>query len=107
MTIPQVSMVALADKLPILATDEVVLDVRGRDEYAAGHVPGSRNIPHTELLAHLDELRIYKTIYIHCKSGGRATFAADFLSKTGFANLVCISGSGMTDWVAAGLPVER
>ena len=31
------------------ATDFVVLDVRGRDAYTAGHVPGAVSMPHAEI----------------------------------------------------------
>jgi rhodanese-related sulfurtransferase len=55
----------------------------------------------------LDQLKSYKLIYIHCRSGARATAAAQTLTNAGFNNIVCITGSGMADWIACGLPVER
>ena len=33
------------------AADFVLLDVRGPKSYAAGHVPGARNLPHREITA--------------------------------------------------------
>jgi sulfur dioxygenase len=101
------TMLALAEKLPTLAAEDIVLDVRGRDEYGAGHVLGSMNIPHDEILQHVSELRQYGHLYIYCKSGGRSGFVSDLLSNMGLTNLTCISGSGMPDWVAAGLPVAK
>lgn len=65
------------------------------------------NIPHDQVLAHLDKLKPYRQIYIHCRSGKRAEAAAQALLKADFSNLVCVTGSGMDDWVAAGFPVEK
>ena len=33
-----------------------VIDVRGVDEYAAGHIPGARHIPGDEITRRLDEV---------------------------------------------------
>ncbi len=102
-----INMLALAEKIEESVPNTLILDVRGRDEYGAGHVPGSENIPHDEIVQHLDVLRQYDTIYVYCKSGGRSGFASDLLSKLGLTSIVCISGSGMPDWVAAGFPVAK
>lgn len=34
----------------------IILDVRGAEEYAAGHIPGARHIPADELEARMDEI---------------------------------------------------
>jgi len=90
-----------------LGEGEIILDVRGVDEFKGGHLPGARNIPHDQVAQHATELKKFKAIYIHCQAGKRAGMAADALSKLGLTNIVCISGGGMGDWLAAGLPVER
>lgn len=102
-----VSMRDLHDKLPRLGSDEIILDVRAPAEFAAGHVPGSRNIPHDQVAFHLDELKAYQRIYLHCRSGKRAQVASETLRRAGLSNIVCIAGSGMEDWVALGLPTEK
>lgn len=107
MSLTQTSMADLYRKAPHLESTEVVLDVRTPAEFSAGHVKGSLNIPHDQVAAHLDKLKPYKHIYIHCRSGKRAEAAAQTLLKAGFSNLVCVIGSGMDDWVAAGFPVEK
>src|SRR5690606_16687451 len=102
----QISMNELRDLLPRIGKDELILDVRSSEEFSAGHIPGARNIPHTEVARHLQELKGFKKVYIHCRSGGRATQAFQMLSQLGLNNLVCIGGSGMKDWLEAGYPVE-
>lgn len=90
-----------------LGANDVILDVRNRDEYADVHIKGSLNIPLPELAQHADELKKYEHVYIHCKRGGRAKTAFDQLNQAGLTNLVCISDAGMDAWVESGFPVER
>ncbi len=107
MSLNRISMKDLHSKILLLQSAEVVLDVRSPGEFSAGHVKGSLNIPHDQIAKHVDQLKPYKNIYIHCRSGKRAQAAAEVLSKAGFNNLTCVTGSGMDDWIAAGLPVEK
>lgn len=106
-TLAQFEMRDLYEKHDKLQSGEIVLDVRTREEYAEGHVPGSLNIPHDEVEKHLDELRKYKRIYMHCRSGKRAGMAYEALNRAGLKNVVCISGSGMMDWIEAGYPLKK
>ncbi len=102
-----IAMLDMKNVLGKLAEDEIILDVRGADEFRDGHLPGARNIPHDQVAQHAVELKKFKAIYIHCQAGRRAGMAADALAKLGLSNIICISGGGMGDWMAAGLPVER
>ena len=97
--ISSISMKVLKEIYQSLGADEVILDVRTREEYLAGHVPGAINIPHTEVENYVSELSKYKTIYVHCKSGKRAKIAIEALAKRGLNNLVLVKDSGMADWI--------
>ncbi len=44
----------------------VVIDVRTEASYKAGHIPGAKLIPHTEILNHTNELPRDKTIVTYC-----------------------------------------
>jgi len=90
-----------------LGKNEVILDVRGQDEFQAGHIPGAVNIPLGEVASRTQELEKFGTIYIHCKRGGRAQTAFDALSQAGLTNLVCVRDAGMDVWIENGYPVER
>jgi len=46
--------------------DAVIIDVRGEASYKQGHIKGSRLIPATEILAHVDELPRDKLIVTYC-----------------------------------------
>lgn len=90
-----------------LGQDEIILDVRGVDEYAQGHIANSLNIPLDQVINKIEELKKYKKVYIHCKRGGRARTAFDALTNAGLKNLVCISDAGMEAWEHRGYPVKR
>lgn len=77
-----------------LAEDEgaLVLDVRGADEFAAGHVPGAVNIAHTRLANRLADIPNRRPVYVHCGSGLRAAMAVSFLAAKGL-DVVHVDGS--------------
>lgn len=90
-----------------LSSDELILDVRTPEEFQEGHIPGARNIAHTEVSAHTAELRKYKRVYIYCRSGGRVQTACYELVNLGLNNLVGVVSGGMPNWVQSGFPTEK
>ena len=86
----------------------VVLDVRSREEFASGHIPGAVNVPVAELARRVGELAPYrgKEVVVHCEAGPRADMASRFLGRQGFSKLVELEGH-MQAWRSAGLPMER
>ncbi len=91
-----------------LASDAapLVLDVRSPEEFAAGHIPGAVNIPHTELAERVAELgdNRAREIVVHCRSGKRAALAEEILRQAGFRRVRDLEGHFL-GWSAAGLPV--
>jgi len=86
-----------------------VIDVRTAGEYQSVHAKGAQLKP----LHDLDESALIASlqspeqpVYILCKSGIRATQAAEKLIAAGLASPIVVEG-GTDAWVAAGLPVER
>ena len=90
-----------------LDKNDIILDVRNHDEYRAGHIKGSLNIPLPDVTKHVEELARYHQVYIHCKRGGRAKTAFEALAGLGLNNLVCIHDAGIDMWIENGYPVER
>ena len=85
----------------------LVLDVRPRDEYEAGHLPGARSIPIDELESHLEELPHEAEIVAYCR-GHYCLFAdeaVELLRQRGYTARRLVEG--FPDWQLAGLPVER
>ncbi|QTE31302.1 FAD-dependent oxidoreductase [Pengzhenrongella sicca] len=65
----------------------LVLDVRSRQEYAAGHLDEALNIPHLELRDRLAEVSAAadgREISVHCASGVRSYLATAILRAKGF-----------------------
>lgn len=92
-----------ADAAAAVANGGWLLDVRGDDEWDAGHAAAAVHIALAELADHLHEVPRDRTIVCVCRSGGRSARAAEFLADAGHdtRNLA----GGMEAWVAAGLPI--
>ncbi len=88
---------ALVERLAWGDRSLVVLDVRTPEEFAAGHVAGARNIPHTEIAARVAELgdARERDIVVYCRSGRRSELALEELRKAGFTRLFHLEG----DWL--------
>jgi len=84
--------------------EAVILDVRERHEWKAGHVPGSRNIPLSTLAKRHHELKEDRTYVAVCRSGSRSRSATAQLCNAGFT-VLNLKG-GMHAWQRAGLPLE-
>ena len=71
----------------------VLVDVRTRQEFAGGHIPGAVNVPLTELGDFMDSVPDTDTpVYVHCLSGGRSRQAVSKLKKMGYTNVCNIGG---------------
>jgi rhodanese-related sulfurtransferase len=80
---------------------------RTPEEFAAGHLPGARNIPHDQLAGRLDELALAKSdeVVVHCHSGRRAAVAEQVLRDAGYTSVRDLEGHWQ-GWHGAGLPTE-
>ena len=83
-----------------LSKDALVLDVRARDEFALGSIPGSINIPVDALRHRLDELPLEKDIVVTCAIGLRGYVAYRILTQNGFERVRNLSG-GYKTWSLA------
>jgi NADPH-dependent 2,4-dienoyl-CoA reductase/sulfur reductase-like enzyme/rhodanese-related sulfurtransferase len=64
--------------------DAQLLDVRTPEEFAAGHIPGTVNIPIDELRRRLSELSREKKVAAYCQVGQRGYLATRILLQHGF-----------------------
>jgi len=83
-----------------------LVDVRTPVEFAEVHVPQARNVPLDQLQSGAVPVAKNQPVYLLCRSGQRATKAAEQLAKQGFADPIVVEG-GTLAWIAANLPVTR
>jgi phage shock protein E len=91
----------------------LLLDVREENEYAAGHVPGTVNVPRGVLefriwkeLGYPNKVDMNKKIYVQCLTGGRATLAAKELQDIGFTDVIAVI-MNLQDWAKKGYPLTK
>ncbi len=86
--------------------DVVVIDVRPRDEYAAAHLPFARSMPVAEIEQRLAELPADAEIVAYCRGPFclLSEEAVALLTARGYRVRKILDG--VSEWQAAGLPVE-
>lgn len=83
-----------------------ILDVRPRDEFEAGHLPGALNIPLSELADRLTELPDAREIVAYCR-GPWCVLSFEAVAALRERGLQTRRlEDGFPEWKAAGLPVE-
>jgi hydroxyacylglutathione hydrolase len=82
-----------------------LLDVRTRDEYVAGHVPGAVLVPLGRLPQRAAELDRARPLAVVCEGGSRSPIAASLLRRLGFARVADVP-AGFSAYTRAGLPIE-
>lgn len=86
----------------------VVLDVRDKNDFRAGHIVDALNIPHTQIKQRIAELDAHKDkpVIVVCKLGQNAGLAARALKQAGFTQVYKLGG-GITEWTSEQLPLVK
>ena len=71
----------------LVQSGALLVDVRSREEYAAGHVPDAINLPVQELPARMSELPRDRALVVYCRSGHRSGRAAELLKEAGYGQV--------------------
>jgi len=72
------------DLKDILQAGATLVDVRTKEEYQAGHIPGSVNIPLQQLESRLASIPKNKAVITCCASGMRSGSAKSLLKGKGY-----------------------
>lgn len=109
---PAVIAVDDLDELDPIPEGYRVLDLRTEEEWDAGHVPDSLNIPYEDLEDRAHELDFVEDedgnieefeLILVCRDGSESREALDWFTESGFEAL-CLQG-GMLAWADASLPL--
>jgi glyoxylase-like metal-dependent hydrolase (beta-lactamase superfamily II)/rhodanese-related sulfurtransferase len=102
-----ISMAELAERVKRNDLELVLLDVREKEAFAAGHIPGARHLPRGQL-----ELRVNselpdptERILVCCEFGQISTLAAATLRELGYTHAAALDG-GIKAWRESGLPLS-
>jgi glyoxylase-like metal-dependent hydrolase (beta-lactamase superfamily II) len=83
----------------------MILDVRSPLEFESERIEGAVNVPLDGLEAHLDDIPEQSEVVVVCRTGVRATIAAETLARAGRRPRV-LEG-GIQAWRRAGLPLRE
>jgi rhodanese-related sulfurtransferase len=88
--------------------EAVIVDVRDRDEWDEGHIPGATHMSRGTIELDIEEKvpDPNAMIVCHCGGGGRSALAAKSLQKMGYKNVHSMAG-GFKAWKAAGLQTTK
>jgi rhodanese-related sulfurtransferase len=84
----------------------LLVDVREENEFAEVRAPGAVLVPMSSFAARAGELPKDRPLMIVCHLGGRSAAAAGFLIRSGWSDVVNVTG-GMDAWERGGLPIRR
>ena len=92
----------------LLNGDVQLGDVREKNEWDEGHLPGAAFVPKSYLEQWAEERLPSKDkpTILYCAGGIRSVMAADALQKLGYTNVISMSG-GFNKWKDSGLPWTR
>ncbi|MFO8098019.1 MAG: metalloregulator ArsR/SmtB family transcription factor [Salinibacter sp.] len=87
--------------------DVLVLDVRPKEEYQAGHIPGARSLPIGQIEEHLKELPKDRAIVAYCR-GPYCVYSDEAVRRLrADGHEAHRLRAGLSDWRADGRPVEQ
>jgi rhodanese-related sulfurtransferase len=86
----------------------LVIDLRSKELYDAGHIVDARNVPVAELESQAESLKKWreKSVITYCDSGANGASAARSLMKLGFTKVFNLQG-GLNAWVKDNLPLAK
>lgn len=106
--VPFMAQSELAERLGDNRCDIVILDIREKEAFDAGHVPGARHLPRGQLELRINSELPDPTVRILtcCEFGKISTLAAATLRELGYGRAVALDG-GIEAWREADFPLEQ
>jgi rhodanese-related sulfurtransferase len=106
--VPFMALAELNDRIGDNSRDLIVIDVREKDAFDGGHVPGAVHLPRGQLELRVNMMFPDPTVRILacCEFGKISTLAAAALRELGFMRAVALDG-GISAWREAGYSLEQ
>jgi rhodanese-related sulfurtransferase len=97
-----------AQAVRLMNQGALVIDLRSKDSFDAGHIVDARNVPAATLESQADALRKWrdKSVITYCDTGANGAGAARTLTKLGFTKVFNLHG-GLNAWVKDNLPLTK
>ncbi len=95
----EVSEIDASAASALVENGTLFLDVRERDEWEEGHIPGAVFVPRGNLESRIESVETDRDrpIVVYCAVGSRSAFATKSLQELGYTSVVNLTG-GYTDW---------
>jgi rhodanese-related sulfurtransferase len=86
----------------------LVIDLRARESFDAGHIGDARHVPAAELESQAESLKKWRdrNVITYCDTGNSGAGAARTLAKLGFTKVFNLQG-GLNAWVKENLPLSK
>ena len=100
--------VGTAEAVRLMNSGALLIDVRSREAFTAGHIAGARHVPGDTIADGAKALERFKekSIIAYCESGTTAGAAARHLGRLGFHKALNLRG-GLAAWRQDNLPIDK
>jgi rhodanese-related sulfurtransferase len=97
-----------AQAVRLMNQGALVIDLRSKELYDAGHIVDARNVPAAEVESQAEALKKWRerNVITYCDSGANGASAARTLTKLGFTKVFNLEG-GLNAWVKDNLPLAK
>ncbi|HTY49608.1 MAG TPA: rhodanese-like domain-containing protein [Steroidobacteraceae bacterium] len=102
------SAVSPQELIRLMNQGALVLDVRGEEQFAAGHIGGARQLPQAQLERAAETLKKHreKPVVVYADGDTRGPAVVRALTAQGFTRAFCLRG-GIDSWRAENLPLAK
>lgn len=100
--------VSSAQAVRLMNQGALVIDLRSREAYEAGHIGEARHVPAAELETQAETLKKWreKPVVLYCDAGHTSVAAARKLARLGFTQAASLEG-GVAGWLRDNLPLAK
>ena len=94
----EITVKELKGKMDKNPKDVCLIDVREQNEWDIARIPGAKLKPLSIFDKNYQDIPKDKTVYLHCKIGGRSISAIAFLKSKGYTNELVNVAGGIDAW---------